>query len=102
MEKYSKSAFDHISYMRDCTANERKVVEDINAETFKDGYKFCFDETANESYKNDKIRCEYRESMDGVMTVFFFRKHSQKVEWFVTDRNLRILLMKVYDLAFTN
>lgn len=99
MEIYNKIQFKHISYQEDCLAADRTIVNNLNKETFVDGYKFAFDDTARKCMRT--VRCEFRSSLDGKFAVFFFQERSPRVSYFVCDANLRALLMKVYDIAFT-
>lgn len=98
IEKYSKTQFRHIALKDDCTKEDAKVVSAVNAETFTDGYKFGFDETAS-PFRRD-VRCEFRNSLYGGYAVFFYQGKATKFNCFICDRDIDTLLQKVYDLVF--
>ena len=96
METYSKTQFRHIAYKDDCTKNDAKVTKAVNAETFVDGYKFNFDNTAIKM----GIRCVFRTALYGGYAVFIYRGKSPAVNCFMCDSDRDTLLQKVYDFAF--
>lgn len=98
METYSKAQFRHIALKDDCTKADAKVTEAINAETFVDGYRFNFDESATPLRRD--VRCEFKTSLYGGFAVFFYKGKSPKFNCFICDHDRDTLLQKVYDFVF--